>query len=159
MNIWTPDQPLPECAKNHSFFNWITDSIAICSYEATLHRDILDIEGIKHIVSIGSRSAKHDGITTRHFRSINDDEYIPDGIISNVLSIIDLYSRIGKTIVHCAAGVSRSPGFVITHLCLKNGWEWDDAEAYVDERRPCFVMPETKKCLQAYIERHRHEDN
>ena len=52
--IWVPGDPLPPDVEEFHFFDWITDTIAITCYEVACRRDILDIESVKHIVSIGS---------------------------------------------------------------------------------------------------------
>ena len=136
--IWVPGDPMPPEVERFRFFNWITDTIAITSYEAASDRDILDLEGVKYVISIGELSPPQSVIGRKpiHFRYIEDcTSDIDGGDISDCVDAILSHSKAAKTLVHCAAGVSRSPGFVTLALCLDKGWDWDQSLAYVVERR------------------------
>ena len=42
-----------------------------------------------------------------------------------------------KVFVHCSAGASRSASIVIAYCMKTKGWQFNEALAYVQERRPC----------------------
>lgn len=73
---------------------------------------------------------------------VEDDEDEP---ISNhfrqVYEIIDTaLTQNKKVLVHCAAGISRSPTFVIAYLMQENKWSLEEAFQFVKKRR-CGIRP------------------
>ena len=58
-------------------------------------------------------------------------------IIKAVLTLHDLHTMTGGHIlVHCHAGISRSPMVVAVFLALKNSWSFKKALEYVERGRP-----------------------
>ena len=159
--IWVPGDPLPPEVEEFHFFDWITDTIAITCYEVACHRDILDIEGVKHIVSIGSLHPPK-SLTGRESTWFQDIEDATTNIsfrdITRCVDAIRSLSHRGKTLVHCAAGVSRSPGFVSLALCLDNGWDWDQSKLYVMERRKVAkIHPKLEGRLKEWLKINRSQ--
>jgi predicted protein tyrosine phosphatase len=159
VEIWVPGDPVPPEIEGFSFVDWITESVAITSYARACDKDILGIEGIDGVVSIGKLSpdAEKIGVDVVQFDGIQDaTDDISDDDISACVDAIREMSEKGKTLVHCAAGVSRSPGLVALTLCVDRGWDWGEAEAYVRERRGVTdIHPLTQTRLKAWLEKRR----
>jgi len=70
-------------------------------------------------------------------RPINDiyPEPLPR-LILPVLELADLRRRDVPTLVHCQAGVSRSPTVIALYWMARDGLDWDTAVARLVERRP-----------------------
>jgi predicted protein tyrosine phosphatase len=54
--------------------------------------------------------------------------------------IEECVSKNQKVLVHCVAGVSRSPTMVIAYLMKKNRWSFEQAYSHVEKQRP-FIEP------------------
>lgn len=75
MKIWVPGDPVPEELEEHTFFDWVTDVIAIGSYVQASDVDLLSMEGVKTVVSIGKLQPNYppeSKIDHHSFRSIED---------------------------------------------------------------------------------------
>lgn len=155
MRIWVPGDPIPPEWEQFTFFDWITDTIAITCYERACDREILDIEGIEYVISIGDLSPSESVCGRRpvQFRNIQDATL--DVSYHDITACVDAIrdrSHRGKTLVHCAAGVSRSPGHVALSLCLDNGWDWDQAKTYVmDHRSVVRIHPLLEQRLKGWL--------
>lgn len=131
--IWKPGDPLPPL----EILDWITEDIALGSIDQAMASEVLDTEGVKAIVSIGELAPKT-RLFHKHFPHIKDDHSflnLSDGQISEVLTAIAEARRHGKVFVHCAAGVSRSPGFTALYLSMANDIGFPAAFEIVKERR------------------------
>jgi hypothetical protein len=157
-NIWKPGDPVEKTGL--SFVSWITPEIAISSYDVASSDEVLKIEGIRTVVSIGrlqvvpsDPSVVHEGFP-----------FIEDGVGNNcdqdliwaLKAIHNGVSR-GKTLVHCAAGISRSPGLVTLYLAMTRGLLWDTALTIVRKGRPhayvhILVEEQLKRCLKDFPE-------
>ena len=63
-------------------------------------------------------------------------------------------SRSMPVLVHCFAGVSRSPAVVIAYLMATKGWDLEEAHEYVKERR-AIIKPNSsfiKQLVQWEVE-------
>jgi len=142
------------------FLSWITDSIAISAYVVAQDSDVLDLEHVDSIVSLGELHPTESGV--RHLewiRKFYDGEEAVDvrdeSISRAVDSVIRLSSR-GRVLVHCAAGVSRSPGVVMLSLCTRDGMSWEDAKRLVTEKRPVAnVHPVLERRLVSWLDANR----
>ena len=155
VEIWKPGDPMPQDVDRFTFFNWVTPTIAICGYDAACDRKVLDIERVEHIISIGELSPSEAvvGRTPVRFRNIKDGTTdVRERDITSCVDAIRTWSRAGRTLVHCAAGVSRSPGFVALALCIDNGWDWEESIRYVTERRKlALVHPLLESRLREWL--------
>ena len=59
-----------------------------------------------------------------------------EDFLDNATNFIATYIRRGCVLVHCGAGKSRSVAVVIAYLCRYAGMRYDEAAAFVAERRP-----------------------
>lgn len=92
------------------------------------------------------------GSRKRRFIDINDGEEIPERWLEAALEQLDTWVEDGETIlVHCAAGISRSPGLVVAYL-MSYGASWEEAERVVRLARPIILIhPDIKKSILKYF--------
>lgn len=137
--IWIPGDPIPDDMKEFHFVSWIDDSIAVTSYAVARDVDVLSHEGIDSIVSLGELTPPDvGGRHVERIRKFYDKEEaadIRDEAIARAVSAVLRLSSEGKVLVHCAAGVSRSPGVCMLSLCVRDGLGWDEAKRIVAEKR------------------------
>ncbi len=87
------------------------------------------------------------------YRGFADDWYVPHQYLDDILNFIDKHTKVGKVLVHCARGISRSGGVICTWLLKKNfDWTWKDAVDYVNKSRLIYPAIEIKKSILKYFE-------
>ncbi|MFX1315910.1 MAG: dual specificity protein phosphatase family protein, partial [Promethearchaeota archaeon] len=87
------------------------------------------------------------------FKGFPDDWYPPHDYIEEILSFIDKHIKIGKVLVHCAMGISRSGGIIVAWLLKENpSWSWSDALNYVKKSRLIYPAIEIKESILDYLE-------
>jgi len=156
--IWKPGDPVEKIG--FSFVSWITPEIAISSYDMASSDEVLRIEGIRTVVSIGGLQAHPGDPSIVH----EGFPFVEDGVGNNsdqdliwaLKAIHNGVSR-GKTLIHCAAGISRSPGLVTLYLAMTRGLLWDTALTIVRKGRPqtnihILVEEQLKRCLADFPE-------
>jgi len=155
--IWTPGDPVEKT--DFSFVSWVTPEIAICSYDVASNEEVLDIEGIRTLISIGGMSPSCASSSIKHveFPLIEDATMdISEHDAKRVVMAMGEGSANGKTLVHCAAGVSRSPGFVTLFLAVSKNISWDESKEIVLRGRPQMKMhPLTESRLRQILEKWR----
>lgn len=140
VDIWTPGDPLEEGEDEPSLLCWVTDEIAVGPYCQAAYVDLMVREGIVKVVSIGElrpfypREMKIQHVSYPLIDDC-DDSYADDEIERVVKSILRGAEK-GRTFVHCAAGVSRSPGFTAAAIARREGISWEEALAIVTAGRP-----------------------
>lgn len=131
--IWKPGDEMPPL----KILDWITDDLAVGSIDQADAANVLELEGVKAIVSIGEL-APTTKLFHRHFPRIKDDGsfmQLTDGEVGQVLDAIREALTHGRVLLHCAAGVSRSAGFAALHLSLSEGVDFFEAMLRVKEKR------------------------
>jgi hypothetical protein len=69
--------------------------------------------------------------------TLSDEEPVPPQSLEEALTFLEDRAELGqKVLVHCVAGISRSPSIVAMYLSLTHGWELEEALEYIRERRP-----------------------
>jgi protein-tyrosine phosphatase len=132
-------------------YSQITDNIfignaySVIGCYRTKENDILDILNIKTVISALTEWEYEDYIIEKEdFIDIDWHRLIMDDDEEEKISqyFFDVYSIIRKSLsenkkvmVHCAAGMSRSPTLVIAYLMIENGWGFNEAFKYVKNRR------------------------
>ena len=153
IKIWVPGDP-PE---GPTLLSWIDERLAIGSYCQAAHRELMISEGIETVVSIGNLQPSYSADSGIHhdvFPLVEDctDTFSSVEIRCVVTAIIEGSER-GKTFVHCAAGVSRSPGFTTAALCHRDGLRWEEALEIVESGRPqTKVHRLIEKRLRSWLE-------
>jgi protein-tyrosine phosphatase len=125
---------------------FIGNAHSVIGNYATQEGDLLEAMNAKVVISALTEEEYDDYMIAKedfpdidwHRLVIDDDE---DEKISDyffkVHSIISKAIEENKNIVvHCAAGMSRSPTLVIAYLMIENKWKYEEAYSYVKNRRP-----------------------
>ncbi len=125
---------------------FIGDIYSVTGNYTTLEQDVLDILKIDIVISVLSEEEYEDHLLTHEeFESkiwwyrfvVEDDptEKISDHFLTAHAIISQALKANKRVIVHCKAGMSRSPTLVIAYLMIENNWSYDYAFNYVKRHR------------------------
>ena len=122
----------------------ILPSLYLGPCSAASNKAFLDANAIAHVLSIGSTPASKVEGVTYHRLSLNDSATsLLSKVTDEACRIIDgaLASRgrggaKGKILVHCSAGISRSPSLVVAYLMKARGMSLRAALGQVVRARP-----------------------
>jgi protein-tyrosine phosphatase len=136
---------MPDCSliKNGIF---IGNAHSVIGNYATQESDLLDVFNIKVVISALTEDEYEDYMIAKedfpdiewHRFVVDDDE--EERISEHFFKVHTIISEAivdnKNVIVHCAAGMSRSPTLVIAYLMIENKWKYEEAIAYVKKCRP-----------------------
>jgi len=110
--------------------------------------------GITAVVNVKTQPnrSKRDGIRYVHF-PIDESETVLPGTFGPVMEALTWLIRMGKVLVHCEAGSSRSPVVVAVYLHVVGYKNFDEALAEIRSLRP--VVSPSKSIIasaKAYLE-------
>ncbi len=116
--------------------DFITDDLAVASIEAACDLQALIRHGIRAIVDASNRDGnpRYAGIHYHEVRIADPDERLPK-FLPGVMAFIDEARRRGPVLLHCVAGVSRSPALAICYLHERHGLSLPAAMQHVRSRR------------------------
>ena len=122
----------------------ILPSLYLGPCSAASNKSFLDTNAITHVLSIGSTPASRVEGITYHRLSLNDSaSSLLSKVTDEACKIIDgaLASKgkggsKGKILVHCSAGISRSPSLVVAYLMKSRGMPLKAALGQVVRARP-----------------------
>ncbi|XP_029165135.1 dual specificity protein phosphatase 19-like [Nylanderia fulva] len=116
----------------------IIPGLYLSSQDPVVYKDILDKYEIRHILSIGVNiSERFDDI--RYYTCDLLD--LPESNITSLLKkCVDIINATRKEniLVHCNAGVSRSPAIIIAYLIIHTKLSYNEAYNKVKEARNCI---------------------
>jgi len=124
---------------------FIGNAYSVIGCYRTKESDILEILKINIVISALTEEEYEDYMIEKEdfegiewYRLVLEDD--EDEKISahffNVYNVIQKAISENKNVmVHCAAGISRSPTLVIAYLMIENRWTYDEAYDYVRNRR------------------------
>uniref|UniRef100_UPI0037E72FDD tyrosine-protein phosphatase vhp-1 n=1 Tax=Semicossyphus pulcher TaxID=241346 RepID=UPI0037E72FDD len=108
--------------------------------ESDVTQDGLASLGISYVLSVSRCSPQPSFLPrSRYLRIPIDDSLWADLLpwIPQALSFIDSAMSSGASVlVHCAAGISRSPALAVAYIMYRLGLDLDQAYRFVKERRP-----------------------
>jgi protein-tyrosine phosphatase len=110
--------------------------------------------GITAVVNVNEarNHSRRDGIKYVHF-PLDETRRVPPRVFEQVMTAIGQLIRVGKVLVHCAAGSSRSPVVVALYMDAVGYKNFDDALSELRELRP--VVSPSKLVIEsakAYLE-------
>ncbi|XP_023654314.2 uncharacterized protein [Paramormyrops kingsleyae] len=108
--------------------------------EADVTQDCLTSQGISYVLSVSRCCPQPAFLPQKQYLRIPIDDSLRDELlpwIPEALQFIDGAMSCGcSVLVHCAAGVSRSPALAVAYVMYRLGLGLDDAYRFVKERRP-----------------------
>jgi protein-tyrosine phosphatase len=123
----------PQQILNPPGLSKITDRIWISDYRTSTNYEILKSHGIKQILSVGSELPAHktNDFKLMHIRITDEPEVNISKYFDSTYKFIDA----APTLVHCAAGISRSVSNVLAYLIRKERMPLTQAIAFVKSKR------------------------
>ncbi|XP_078045622.1 dual specificity protein phosphatase 19 [Augochlora pura] len=116
----------------------VIPGLFLSSQDPVVIIEILQTHNIHSILSIGiDAPLKFDGIEYYYCDLLDLPEADVTVSIKKCIKIID-ENRMKNILVHCNAGVSRSPTIVISYLMVHEGLSFDDAYNKVKQVRDCI---------------------
>jgi len=112
----------------------ITEDLYLTNFPNAKDYDALRALGVRQILTIGSELPRH-GEPFFKVMHIKLDDMPTEPIKKYFNQTYDFIKR-DKTVVHCAAGISRSATIVAAYLMRKYGLTRDKALAHIFDRRP-----------------------
>lgn len=99
--------------------------------------EAMERHGIESVVKLTyweADDAYPEGIELFEYPMVDSPRHRRETFVDAVLTTIDLLDRGDRTLVHCKAGLSRSPAVATTAIGLMEGIDFDDALARVRDR-------------------------
>jgi len=105
--------------------------------------------GVKTIVNVHQHyDPKIDTMEQFHFTLIDGEDNDWETIMQ-ILEIVNEQRSMGNILVHCCAGMSRSPFIAVSYLVVKEGLDVDKALQIVAEKQPFIsIHPGLMKLLR-----------
>ncbi|XP_062388171.1 dual specificity protein phosphatase 8 [Sardina pilchardus] len=108
--------------------------------ETDVTQDSLSARGISYVLSVSRCSPQPTFLPKSQYLRIPIDDSLRDDLlpwIPQALRFIDGAMSLGSSVlVHCAAGISRSPALAVAYIMHHLGMDLDHAYRFVKERRP-----------------------
>ncbi|XP_067088421.1 uncharacterized protein si:ch211-195b15.8 [Osmerus mordax] len=108
--------------------------------ETDVTQDCLTARGISYVISVSRCSPQPTFLPCSQYLRIPIDDSLRDDLlpwIPEALLFIDgAMSGGGSVLIHCAAGISRSPALAVAYIMYHMGMDLDHAYRFVKERRP-----------------------
>ncbi|XP_041813729.1 dual specificity protein phosphatase 16 [Chelmon rostratus] len=108
--------------------------------ESDVTQDLLASLGISYVLSVSRCSPQPSFLPCSRYLRIPIDDSLWDDLlpwIPQALHFIDAAMSSGASVlVHCAAGISRSPALAVAYIMYSLGMDLDHAYRFVKERRP-----------------------
>jgi histidinol-phosphate aminotransferase len=116
--------------------DFITEDLAVANLEAASDPETLIRHDIRGVVDASNREGnpRFPGIHYHEVPIADPDERLVD-LLPGVVAFIDEARRHGNVLLHCVAGVSRSPALAICYLHERHGLSLPAALHHVCSRR------------------------
>ncbi|OQV19390.1 Dual specificity protein phosphatase 16 [Hypsibius exemplaris] len=102
--------------------------------------EVMKNKGISHVLNVSSSCPKADFIGDTNFMRIPVNDTYSDKLICHFMKAFafldDVKKNNGCALIHCLAGVSRSPTLAIAYVMHSRNISYDEAYRYVKEKRP-----------------------
>lgn len=129
--------------------NEIVPNLYLSSYGGAVNIDHLKEIGITDIINLSDKdNVAPDEFNYYQISAVDDpSEDIKQYFASTNRFIENVLARHGKVLVHCTAGVSRSPTIILAYLIYKHGYSLDEALLFVYNKRK-WIRPNEGFLLQ-----------
>ena len=111
--------------------DWITENIALGDW---MDAEKLPHSGITRVLNMAKEVSIRHELPALHMHILDGVE-MQTNVLEKAREFLGEADDDDKTLVHCVAGVSRSPSIVAMHLALKHGRTFDEALAFVKSKR------------------------
>lgn len=112
--------------------DWVTPKLAISGYPSSK----TDLSGLTAIVNLDRYTPYTTAVRCEQMPLIDGPGNAPSAI-AMVLEKLDELLESGKVLLHCAAGVSRTPFVAALYLAWRHPMEFDEALEFTAQRRSC----------------------
>jgi len=114
----------------------VMKGLFIGNLRASKNRDFLDQHGITHVLTVANDIEPE--FPKRYiYKTINVDDSTEDDLsryFEKCIKFIEKGRKAGAVLVHCHAGISRSPSIAIAYLMYKDKLSYDEALARIKAR-------------------------
>ncbi len=116
--------------------DFIAEDLAVGSLVAASDLQALNRHGIRAVVDASNREGnpRFPGIRYHEVRIDDPDERLAE-FLPGVVAFVDEARRRGPVLLHCVAGVSRSPALAVCYLHERHGLSLPEALDHVRSRR------------------------
>ena len=116
--------------------DFITEDLAVADLAAACNLEVLGRHGIRSIVDASNHEGnpRFPGIRYHEARIDDPDERLAE-LLPGVVAFIDEARQRGRVLLHCVAGISRSPALAICYLHERHGLSLPAAWHRVRSRR------------------------
>ena len=125
-------------------YNEIIDNIYVGNYRFALDAELLIKEGITYILNCANglkNFYENDNIFKYLYFPLYDSESQKlDKYLEETNKFIKEGSENGnKILIHCGAGVSRSPTLCLMYMIIEKNYKYSDAYVLMKQRRKCVI--------------------
>jgi dual specificity MAP kinase phosphatase len=142
--LFSPTSPEVNCDIDTAVASEILPYLLIGNQRDAANRERLIELGVTHILNVTAQLPLHfesDGITCKRLPATDSGSQNLKQYFAEAIKFIDgAHEAKGRVLVHCQAGVSRSPTIVIAYLMARNHQNLCEAFSFVKERR-AIVAP------------------
>lgn len=115
----------------------VASGLFLSSQDPVFSQQLLQENDIKSVLSLGIPPAvKFEGVSYFFVEILDVPEFQIAGVIDKCVEVMR-HHRDENILVHCNAGVSRSPAVVIAYLMIEEDLSFDEALDRVKTVRPC----------------------
>ena len=117
--------------------DFLTEDLAVANLGAASDLEVLTRHGIRAVVDASNRDGnpRYPGILYHDVPIADPDERLSE-FLSGVVAFIDEARQLGPVLLHCVAGISRSPALAICYLHERHGMSLLAALDHIRSRRP-----------------------
>jgi len=142
--LFSPTSPEVNCDIDAAVASEILPYLLIGNQRDAANRERLTELGVTHILNVTAHLPLHfesDGIAYMRLPASDSGSQNLKQYFSEAISFIECAQAAnGKVLVHCQAGVSRSPTIVAAYLIARSRKSLSDAFGFIKDRRP-IVAP------------------
>ena len=123
--------------RNGNGIDFLTEDLAVANLGAASDLEALTRHGIQAVVDASNRDGnpRFPGILYHDVPIADPDERLSE-FLPDIVAFIDEARRRGPVLLHCVAGISRSPALAICYLHERHGMSLLAALVHVQSRRP-----------------------
>jgi dual specificity MAP kinase phosphatase len=142
--LFSPTSPEVNCDIDTAVVSEILPHVLIGNQRDAASRGSLTELGVTHVLNVTNHLPLHfemDGLTYKRLPATDSSSQNLKQFFTEAIDFIDGAREAGgRVLVHCQAGVSRSPTIVIAYLMARSQKRLNDAFSFVKDRRP-IVAP------------------